>query len=411
MMMFSRRVVVAGVALMAAVAACSGAFGDGGGKTHQFDNNTAITIPSIGVANPYPSTITASGINAPVRSVKVMLRGLHHAQKKELCILLVGPAGSGGSGGSGGAGGANVLLMGRVGGINHLPTPNTYIIAQDASPFAIASDPVDGRYAPTRDPGFTPVLTAPAPAGPYGTTLDVFKGTVSSAANGAWSLYVIDQFEIFNGTLAGWSLIIEEEPLTTSRGSIAIPAGAPGTTAGPAGPFPAPVLVDGVQGSVESVRVVLHGLSHTYQTDLRVLLQGPGGQTCLLYSSCGWPGNGWSNAEVIFDDAAANPVPSGALAGPGSYKPTVCNGTTSSFFAPAPSGPYGTTLSVFNSSNPNGVWNLYIEDPASQDSGQISGGWSLIVNGKECKADFNGTGGVTIDDLFLYLNAYFTGCP
>ena len=25
-------------------------------------------------------------------------------------------------------------------------------------------------------------------------------------------------------------------------------------------------------------------------------------------------------------------------------------------------------------------------------------------------ADFNGFGGVTIDDLFLYINAYFTGC-
>lgn len=29
----------------------------------------------------------------------------------------------------------------------------------------------------------------------------------------------------------------------------------------------------------------------------------------------------------------------------------------------------------------------------------------------QCKADFNGTDGVTIDDLFLYLNAYFSGCP
>lgn len=28
-----------------------------------------------------------------------------------------------------------------------------------------------------------------------------------------------------------------------------------------------------------------------------------------------------------------------------------------------------------------------------------------------CRADFNGTGGVTIDDLFLYINAYFSGAP
>lgn len=398
-MSFFRRAVVMGFSVLAGFTLCSAALAGEdptrGQKSHQFDNNAAISIPVIGTANPYPSSITVSGVNAPIGQVKVVLRGLHHAQKKELCILLVGPTG------------ANVLLMGRVGGINHLPTPNTYIIAQDAPPFPIASDPVNGRYAPTRDPGFTPALSAPAPAAPYGTTLDVFKGGL---ANGVWSLYVIDQFDIFNGTLAGWSLIIEEAPAAAARGAVAIPAGAPGSTVGPAGPYPAPVLVDGVNGQVQSVSVMLHGLSHTFQSDLRFMLRGPFGQTCLLYSRCGVTGPGWTNADLIFDDAAASFMPT-TLAAPGAYKPTICGGATGNLAAPAPAGPYGTTLSVFNGTSPNGIWELYVEDVADQDSGQLAGGWTLIVNNTVCSADFNRSGGVTIDDLFLYLNAYFTGCP
>lgn len=392
-MVFFRRVVGVGMAVCAAVAACSSASAQ---KSHQFDNNTVITIPGIGTANPYPSTIAAAGVTGPIGAVKVVLRGLNHSIPYELSILLVGP------------GGQNVLLMGRV--ADTTGNPETYIIAQDAPPFPLLAPTPSGRYAPTRS-NFTPGLNAPAPAGPYGETLDVFKGQGSGSANGTWSLYVIDQFNFDGGTLAGWSLIIEEAPLITARASLTIPGGAPVTTTGPAAPYPAPVLVDGVDGKVQSVRVLLHGLSHTFQADLRLMLRGPLGQTCLLYSRCGVTGPGWTNAELIFDDAAAAFLPTSALAAPGVYKPTICNATTGNLAAPAPAGPYGTTLSVFNGSNPNGIWDLYIEDAANQDFGQLAGGWSLIVNDQVCKADFNGVGGVTIDDLFLYINAYFTGCP
>ena len=53
---------------------------------------------------------------------------------------------------------------------------------------------------------------------------------------------------------------------------------------------------------------------------------------------------------------------------------------TDSFASPAPTaGPYGSTLSVFNGTNPNGVWNLYVLDDTQGNNGTMAGGWSLSV--------------------------------
>jgi hypothetical protein len=81
------------------------------------------------------------------------------------------------------------------------------------------------------------------------------------------------------------------------------------------------------------------------------------------------------------------------------------------FAAPAPAAPYGTTLSVFNGSNPNGQWKLWIEDLYNGDLGQLAGGWSLIINGQSCPADFNKSGGLEVQDIFDFLNAWLATCP
>src|SRR5262249_33156585 len=41
---------------------------------------------------------------------------------------------------------------------------------------------------------------------------------------------------------------------------------------------------------------------------------------------------------------------------------------------------YGETLSVFNGTDPNGVWQLFIMDDQGSDSGVISGGWRLVIS-------------------------------
>lgn len=47
------------------------------------------------------------------------------------------------------------------------------------------------------------------------------------------------------------------------------------------------------------------------------------------------------------------------------------------FSAPLP--PYGSTLSALNGGNPNGTWELFVEDDAQLNSGVISNGWILTL--------------------------------
>ena len=71
----------------------------------------------------------------------------------------------------------------------------------------------------------------------------------------------------------------------------------------------------------------------------------------------------------------------------GTYTPTngleECAVTASSdpFPAPAPIGPYGTLLSVFNGlsgADVNGTWSLYLVDDCGANAGSVTG-WSLNI--------------------------------
>lgn len=145
---------------------------------------------------------------------------------------------------------------------------------------------------------------------------------------------------------------------------------------GPASPFPSTIFVSGLTASVFHVRVALNNLSHSYADDLDVLLVGPGGQTTLLMSDCGgeFP---MANVSLTFDDATANVLPDSATIQSGVVRPSDYGAEPDFFPAPAPAGPYGTNLAVFNDTDPNGVWSLYIVDDADKDSGLLGGGWSL----------------------------------
>jgi hypothetical protein len=58
--------------------------------------------------------------------------------------------------------------------------------------------------------------------------------------------------------------------------------------------------------------------------------------------------------------------------------PADYNGVASDVFpAPAPAGPYTADLTVFNGTDPNGTWSLYIVDDTVGDVGEILDGWSL----------------------------------
>jgi hypothetical protein len=118
-------------------------------------------------------------------------------------------------------------------------------------------------------------------------------------------------------------------------------------------------------------------------------------------------------------DNAANPLPTSAL-GTGTFRPGNTDTTTDAMPAPAPAAPYdnpapagsATLGGTFGTTGTamNGTWALYVKDDAGQDTGSISGGWSMtfeandyacsIVNVKS-RADFDGDGKT---DLSVYRN-------
>jgi len=146
--------------------------------------------------------------------------------------------------------------------------------------------------------------------------------------------------------------------------------------ASPATPYPAVINVAGAPTSAFNVRATLTGLSHTFPGDLDILLVGPSGASVILLSDTGG-GTDAVNVNITFDDAAPTSVTTVIT---GTFKPTNTGGGDT-WPAPAPVGPYGATMSVFNGTNPNGQWRLFVLDTAALDLGAISGGWSLTIEG------------------------------
>ncbi|MGB7069243.1 MAG: M36 family metallopeptidase [Pyrinomonadaceae bacterium] len=164
-----------------------------------------------------------------------------------------------------------------------------------------------------------------------------------------------------------------------TSGSNAAPIAIPGTGTGggatpQANPYPSSINIAGSSGTVVKVTATLTGFSHTFPGDVDILLVGPGGQKVMLMSDVGG-GTDAVGANLTFDDTAG-PVVSPVVSG--TFRPTN-SGATDPFPAPAPAGPNGSLLSIFNSLDPNGTWSLYVVDDAGADVGSISGGWGLTV--------------------------------
>lgn len=188
--------------------------------------------------------------------------------------------------------------------------------------------------------------------------------TVSLSAAAGYTVGV--DYATADGTANGVST-------TASNGSsISIP------DSGTASPYPSTISVSGVTDPIRKVTVTLSKFRHTFNSDVDVLLVGPGGQTVVLMAAAGG-GNDSNDLDLTFDDAAASQLPSSAPFMSGTYQPSNLRGSTS-FPSPAPSGPYGSALSVFNATSANGTWSLYVVDRAGGDSGSISGGWSLAFS-------------------------------
>src|SRR5262249_45437148 len=149
----------------------------------------------------------------------------------------------------------------------------------------------------------------------------------------------------------------------------------------PATPYPSQIQVSGLSTPVSDVNATITGFAHTFPADVRMLLVGPHGQSTDLLDEVG-AGDDTSDVTLTFDDAATMTVPTPIVSG--TFKPTQeaqgCGQTaTDAYPSPAPASPYGTNLAGFNGTDPNGTWSLYVVDNNHEDSGTISGGWSLEI--------------------------------
>ena len=147
-------------------------------------------------------------------------------------------------------------------------------------------------------------------------------------------------------------------------------------------PYPSSINVAGIPNELAKITVTLRGMNHTFVSDIDVLLVGPQGQTAIIFSDIGG-GTDLVNATVTLDDEATRFLPAlEAIENGGTYKPTNGSGATPDPFpSPAPVPPNtNAMLSVFNGTNPNGEWKLFmVDDVPSLDGGSMAMGWTLNI--------------------------------
>lgn len=155
----------------------------------------AITIPTAGLAAPYPYQLTVSDQPGRITDVDVVLSGVYHTYPDDLDVLLVSPAG------------ASVVLMSDVCSSVDLVGANLRFDDSSAAMLPENATCASGTYKPSNDVG-SDAFNAPAPAGPYGDELSDLAG---GAANGTWRLYVVDDESGDGGFITSASLVIKTD--------------------------------------------------------------------------------------------------------------------------------------------------------------------------------------------------------
>lgn len=170
----------------------------------------------------------------------------------------------------------------------------------------------------------------------------------------------------------------------------------------PGAPYPSNVAVSGLVGAITDVNLTLHGfdcspgagLDFRYPEDIDMLLVGPTGANVVVLSDVGGANDEstitarqFSNIGITLDDEAVDSLPVNTQLSSGTYRPTNDNGDpgeqvpVDTFPAPAPAPSEATALSIFDGTNPNGTWSLYVVDDYRGPSNcSVRSGWSLDIS-------------------------------
>ncbi len=196
--------------------------------------------------------------------------------------------------------------------------------------------------------------------------------------------------------LAGLAIAVACGSLSASAGAVVfshqgVVSAQPGFAASP---YPATISVSGLSGPITDLNVDV-GLMYAPEGDgVAMLLQAPGGRSLVLLD--GGPSE-IIFSGIVFDDSAPSQVPLDAdLASTGlgefQFKPTDYY-ADDDFPAPGPGTDYGnpgpdlggsaTLASVFNGTDPNGTWKLFLFNFGSTNEATISGNVELELSGFE----------------------------
>jgi len=162
-----------------------------------FSSASSITIPSggtNGTANPFPSTLSVSGITDPITDVNISLFNVSHTYPHDLEIALVGPTGTA------------VIILADIGDSTDIVGIDLTFDDQATATLGYFSPVTGGTYQVARNESLPLSLPLPIPV-TYGETLSVFNGL---NPNGDWHLYVNDDGGGDVGSIAGgWSLTFD----------------------------------------------------------------------------------------------------------------------------------------------------------------------------------------------------------
>jgi hypothetical protein len=147
-----------------------------------------------------------------------------------------------------------------------------------------------------------------------------------------------------------------------------------------ASPYPSKIDVSGLRrGHILDVNLKLRDYSHAHAMDVGVLLVGPRGQNAIVMSDVDEAGV--SDINLVLDDEAANPLAAPLVSG--TYQPTnYDSGVPDHFPSPAPTPSGNTAPSVFDGTNPNGTWKLFVVDKFLGRFGEFGDVWALTIKAK-----------------------------
>jgi subtilisin-like proprotein convertase family protein len=331
-------------------------------ESQTFFNTAPITFSgtAAGPAGTYPSTITVSGLEGPITDVDVNINAIDMDHLQGLHLRLESPSGE-----------SEILKQFYC---ESDEAEGTILTFDQQAPAKLPVDGgcVDGSYQPSSYCvggclPFEDVVDRSA-------NLDNFK---NENANGSWKLYAFRTCyygcpATGDAISAGWSLNIDTGPYDLDTSSTG--------TSGPGAPYPATRLVaNDLDLLITDLDVRVEGIFHTYPDDLEIVLEKVGGPKVKLMSDACGGGDvnayGWTwNDEAVSTMPDEGSAPT-TCASPG-YRPTD-HAPGDSLPAPAPAGPYETSLSAFDLLDPRGEWRMWVADDATGDEGFFTGRFTL----------------------------------